>query len=416
MLADMATPLTPYHKRLFVFLSVATFFEGYDFFALTQLLPEIRADFGLSEFQGGLLYGFVNVGTVLAFLLVRRADDWGRRRVLMITIIGYTLCTLATGLAWDAWSFATFQLLARLFLIGEWAISMVIAAEEYPADRRGMVIGVLQAFASLGAIVCAGVVPMLLKTPFGWRSVYFVGIIPLLILAYARRGLRETRRFEEQVVERTPVRPSIWRIWSTPHRRRTVQLGVIWLFTFACSNTAISFWKEFAVADRGFSDDDVSFCLTTAAAVSMPLVFYAGKLLDLIGRRKGAAVIFVSTSAGVFLAYTLHDKWALTAVLTVAIFGVSAVLPVLNAFTSELFPTDLRGDAFAWANNLIGRVGYVLAPVGVGALAELWGGWGPAVQPVAVFPLLALGLILWWLPETNQLELEETSSLGTEAG
>jgi putative MFS transporter len=90
------------------------------------------------------------------------------------------------------------------------------------------------------------------------------------------------------------------------------------------------------------------------------------------------------------------------------VFGVSAVLPVLNAFTTELFPTDLRGDAYAWANNLIGRIGYVLAPVLVGFFADDLG-WGAAVRPTAIFPLIALALIWWLLPETANKELEETA-------
>ena len=72
---------------------------------------------------------------------------------------------------------------------------MVYASEEYPSDRRGTVIGVLQAFSSLGAIFCAGVTPFLLSTAYGWRTVYLVGVLPLVILAFARRNLKETQRF-----------------------------------------------------------------------------------------------------------------------------------------------------------------------------------------------------------------------------
>ena len=63
-------PLTAYQKRLFAFLSVATFFEGYDFMALTQILPNLRASLGMNEAQAGLMVGFINVGTVLAYFLV----------------------------------------------------------------------------------------------------------------------------------------------------------------------------------------------------------------------------------------------------------------------------------------------------------------------------------------------------------
>lgn len=401
-------PLSPYQKRLFAFLSVATFFEGYDFMALTQILPNLRASLGLDETQAGFMVGFINLGTVLAYFLVRKADRWGRRRVLTVTIAGYTAFTFASGLAPNIWAFAAFQMVARIFLLAEWAISSVIAAEEFPAKRRGMVIGVISASGSLGSVMCAGLVPLLLKAPWGWRTVYFVGIVPLLVLAFARRSLRETKRFEEQVHSEN-ARPLVY-IWRTPYKKRVVELGLIWLLTYVCTQTSVTFWKEFAVGERGMTDGQVGLAITIAALVAMPLVFLSGKMLDVVGRRGGAFGIYGLTALGVFLAYTLENRWALTGALMLGIYGASAFLPVMNAYTTELFPTDLRADAFAWSNNLIGRIGYVASPALVGWFAHRVG-WGSAVRVTALFPLLALALILWLLPETRNRELEETAKL-----
>lgn len=406
----MATPLTSYQKKLFVFLSVATFFEGYDFLALSQILPNLRADLGLSEAGAGVMVAIINIGTIAAYLLVRKADHWGRRQVLMITIAGYTIFTGLSGLAPDVYSFTLFQLLARVFLIAEWATAMVFAAEEYPADRRGMVMGVIQAFSSLGAVFCAGVVPLLLTLPWGWRSVYFAGVIPLVLLAFARRGIQETSRFTEAKAAAPVARPSFFAILKSPYKTRVFQLALIWGLTYMCTQNAVTWWKEFAVAERAMTDGQVSMSITLAAVGSMPLVFAAGKLLDVVGRRKGAVIIYVATAIGVVASYTLQSHWALTIGLMGGIFGASAVLPVMNAFTAELFPTAMRGDAYAWANNLLGRIGYVLAPLAVGLAAADFG-WGPSVAVTGIFPLIALGLILLWLPETNGQELEESSKV-----
>ncbi len=408
--AAPSVKFTPYQRRLFVFLSVATLFEGYDFLALAQILPNLRKDMGLTEGQGGLLFGAVNAGTIVAFLLVRRADRWGRKRVLTITIAGYTTFTFLSGFAPNVWVFAILQFFARVFLIGEWAISMVIAAEEFPAARRGMAIGVIQAFSSLGAIVCAGVVPMLLTTQYGWRSVYFVGIVPLVILAYARRGLKETERFvAEASGEAAEPRP-LTHIFGTPYRKRVLQMSLIWFLSYVCTHTGVSFWKEFALAERGFTDADVGRAIVFAAPASLPFVFAAGKLLDVVGRRMGAAVIFLVGGAGIVACYQLHGFWPLTLALTFGIFGTSALPPVLNAYTTELFPTHLRGDAFAIANNLLGRVGYVVSPVVVGYAAGAVG-WSLAVSCTVVFQIAALVLILMLLPETRGRELEDTARL-----
>ncbi|MBI4956600.1 MAG: MFS transporter [Myxococcales bacterium] len=409
------TPLDAYQKKLFVFLSVATFFEGYDFLALSQVLPKLMKEMDLTKGQAGLLVAVINVGTLVAYLLVRAADRWGRRRLLTLTIAGYTLATFATGFAPNVWVFAGLQLVGRVFLIAEWAVSMVYAAEEFPAERRGMVIGVIQAFSSLGSIVCAGVAPLLFQTPYGWRSVYFVGIVPLVILAVARRSLRETKRFAalataRAAVPEVPAERSLFRIWRRGYGKRVLELGLLWSVTYLCTQSAITFWKEFASSERGMDDAQSGLAITVAAVGSMPLVFLSGKLLDKIGRRAGAVCIFGAGALGVFLCYTLEGQWPLTVALAFGIFGTSGVLPVLNAFTAERFPTELRGDAFAWANNLLGRVGYIASPLLIGVVAESIG-WGHTMQLASLALVVALGLIFLMLPETRGKELEETSRL-----
>ena len=101
----------------------------------------------------------------------------------------------------------------------------------------------------------------------------------------------------------------------------------------------------------------------------------------------------------------------LTAALVVGIFTASAYLPVLNAYSSELFPTHQRGAAFAWSNNLIGRLGYVAGPYVVGVLASQTGALGPVVASTAVFNFVAIALVFAFLPETTGRELEDTSMM-----
>ncbi len=401
---------TSYQKRLFLFLSVATFFEGYDFTALSQILPNLRADMGLSEGQGGLIVSAISVGTVVSYFLVRLGDKWGRRRVLAITILGYALFTFLTGMSRTAYDFTLYQFIGRIFLIAEWALSMVIAAEEYPAEQRGLVLGVLQAFNSLGSIACAAVVPFLLSSPFGWRTVYFVGIIPLLLLAYARRGLRETKRFSDYAAQRTETRRPLMAILRSPYKKRVLQMALIWGLTYMCTNTVVVFWKEYAVAEAGFTDGQVATALAIASLIAMPFIFSVGKLLDVWGRRRSAVLIYSVSAVFVVLAYQLTSFWILTVCLAFAIFAAIALLALLNAFTTELFPTDLRADAFAWSNNLLGRIGYVIAPVIVANAAETFG-WGPSVSATTISIVIALVLILVWLPETGMKELEETAAV-----
>lgn len=393
--------LTPYQRKLFLFLSVATFFEGFDYIALTQLLPSIRAAYGLTYTQGSLMVSAINVGAITAYALIRHADVAGRKRVLSITIAGYTLFSFLTAFAPNAWLFGLVQFGARMFLLAEYAISMVYVVEEFPADRRAFAVGVIQGINSLGSIVCAGLVPLLLKLPWGFRSVYLVGGVPLLLVMVLRRSIRETQRF----LDKPPgPPPSLLRIFHTPHWRRLPLLASIWALTYLCTYVLVNNFKDFAQLERGFDDKQVSLAVMIAALGSMPLVFVSGKLLDVLGRKQGAAVIFVVTSLATFVTFTAHDYWILTLGLTGCIFGASAVLPVLNAITLELFPTDVRADGYGWSNNLLGRVGYIAGPALVGFLAKPFG-VGGATALTGIFPLLALGLILWRVPETKGAEL-----------
>ena len=399
------TRLDAQSMRLIGFLSAATLFEGFDFFALAQVLPQIRDEFQLTEFGTGALVAFASLGTVFAWVVVRYSDVVGRRKVLLWTLIGYAVFTGLSALAPNVWLFAGAQFGARLFLIAEWGVAAVYAAEEFPKELRGTMLGIVQAMSSLGAIVCGATVPLLIQGPFGWRMVFLVGVVPGLVLTLARRGLPETRRFTEMVSKGAVVQ-DVMRPWRQGFGRRIVQLALMWSLTYMCTQSAVHFWKEFVVRERGFTDGMVAGSLTVAAIGSMPFVFMSGRLIDILGRKIGATVIYGLGIAGVLGAYLLPERIGLTIALTFAIFGSSAVLPVLNAFTTELFPTEMRAEGMGWANNLLGRIGYVIGPLAVGAAAEETG-WGIAVAATTLGPLMALGMIWAWMPETAGKELED---------
>jgi putative MFS transporter len=400
-----------YLRRLFVFLGVAGFFEGYDNFALTQLLPSIRTEMGLSTTDEGWLVGAIGTGSILAYGLVRLADRWGRRRTLTLTILGYAFFTAITGFTRTGLTFGAAQLCARFFLIAEWSIGMVVAAEEFPAERRGHVLGVLNGLNGLGAIVCAGIAPALTASRLGWRGLYFSGTLPLLLLAFARRSLRETRRFEEHVARTEAIHRPFTRILAHPYRRRMLTLALAWALTYVCTVNGVTFWKEHAIGERGFTDAAVGLYVSIAAVAAMPLSLLSGKLIDRAGRRAGAAVIYACLILGTLGCYMPGPRALALAGLILAMFGITAVGTVLGAYNTELFPTELRADALAWSNHLLGRVSLCAAPPIAGYVAARVG-WGKAVSATAVFPTLALVLLLVTMPETRGKELEETAQPG----
>ncbi|HMU38279.1 MAG TPA: MFS transporter [Pseudomonadota bacterium] len=399
--------LSAYHRRLFVFLSVASFFEGFDYYALAQLLPEIRAAFSLSVSQGTQLASFVNLGMVLSFFLARQADRFGRSRLLVWTLSGYMACTGLSALAQTAWQFGLCQLLARLFQSAEVATVMVFAAEEFPKERRGFVLGVIQGQSALGAIVCAGVTPFLVGTRLGFRTVYVVGSLPLLLVLYLRRNVRDSARF--QPVDKSQRLPLL-RLVQSRYLPRLLLLSAIWAGTMFCTQSAILFFKDFAVTVRGFTNEQVAHMLTIAAAGSLPLGFGVGKVLDVLGRRLSTVLVFGLSIGGLCISYTDASGPVLTVGLWLGIAGTTCMLAVLQTLTTELFPTHIRAEAFGVAGNLIGKFAGVVSPLCVGMLS-LHIGYGRAVQATALGPFLALVLILVFVTETKGKDLDETSAL-----
>lgn len=355
----------------------------------------------------------INTGTLFAFFLIRKADLWGRKRVMTITIIGYTLFTGCSAFAQNVYMFTAFQLLARIFLIAEWGVAMIYAAEEFPASKRGMTIGLIQGFSSLGAICCAAVTPLFLSSAMGWRSLYLFGMIPLIIMAYLRRDIQESARFEQVSA---PKQISLLHLLTSPYRNRLLLMGLLWSLSYLGFSNAVTFWKSFALEQRGWTDSEVGIALTIASMGSMPLIFFSGALLDKIGRKWGGAVIYLLGCAGVSGAFLLHDSTHLQIALTFAIFGVSAFLPVLNSFGTELFPTNIRSEAFGWANNIIGRIGYILAPLLIAAATQIsihgrTLTMGESMSLATIAPLIALVIMLFSFPETKNQDLEQTAIL-----
>jgi len=247
-----------------------------------------------------------------------------------------------------------------------------------------------------------------LNTEYGWRSVYFVAVVPLLILAFARRNLKETERFEQSKASGEPME-SLFAVWKTPYAKRILALALVWFVAYIPAQNAVAFWKDFAVNERGLTDGQVGAAISIAAVAAMPLLFGVGWLIDRLGRRKGAAVVFSIGGFGLIGCYTLHGFVPLTAALVFGIFSASAYLPILNAYSTELFPTKWRGAGFAWSNNLLGRFGYVAGPYVVGVIVAQTGLLGPVVATTALLNFVAIGLVYVLLPETTGRELEDTS-------
>jgi hypothetical protein len=177
-------------------VSLALFFEQYDISMLTSALKFIATDLGMTERDLGGFLALIRLGALPAFLIMPLADRIGRRRVFLISVLAFSVGTLVTAFARTATEFIIAQIAARTFMLSGSAVAFVIITEEYPARYRGWAIGMLGALAACGNGLGAGLFAAIDHLPYGWRSLYAIGIVPLALLPLLRRQVSETRRFD----------------------------------------------------------------------------------------------------------------------------------------------------------------------------------------------------------------------------
>src|SRR5262249_44104188 len=258
-LAEPALPLQPttkYLRLIVALLMSATVFEGYDITIFHLCTPNIASTFGLSDAAIGTIATIVRFGGVFSFVLVTGADLYGRKPILSITVVFYTLFTLMTALSRGMVTFAIFQSSAQLFLAAEFGVAVTMISEEFPDEARGRAIAALHTVAFVGVAAAGLLYGRVAPSAWGWRGMYLLGIVPLILTAFLRRGLRETMRF--QALEATRIRTGIARDslrrklriafseFAGPYRGRLVLVAMLWNSLGLVGGPTITFFSLLA--------------------------------------------------------------------------------------------------------------------------------------------------------------------------
>src|ERR1700722_10319017 len=191
-------PMAPERRYLWSLLAMlmsATIFEGYDITIFHLCTPDIASAFHLNDRAIGAIATFVRFGGILSIFVVTLADRYGRKPVIANTVLFYAAFTLMTALSSGMVSFTLFQSASQVFLAAEFGIAVTIICEEFPDELRGRAISVMHMVAFLGVAAAGVLYGYVAESSWGWRGMYFLGIAPLLVVAWLRRGLRETVRF-----------------------------------------------------------------------------------------------------------------------------------------------------------------------------------------------------------------------------
>lgn len=401
----------PYRRKLTLLLAVATFFEGYDGFVLSFVLGAILTSLGGTIAQAGIIKAIITVGTVAAFFLAAQADRMGRRRLLLLTVVGYTLATVATALSPNLAFLTVAQFVAQVFLGAEWAVAVTIVVEEFPRDQRGKGLGVITAMNTLGGIF-VGILAFagLGETPLDWRAFYLVGIVPLIAVAYARRSMLETERYTAVSTTRTTLDfASLKEPWKPRYRPALVAVGLMHLFRYTAVSAAVFWWPFYAQQEVGMSLELSGLYLAIAGVLGAAGFIVGGWLMDRWGRRP-AFILYSAASLvfGVWLFQT-REPGPMLPILCIAIFFGLGGAAMTSAFSTEPFPTYVRSRAAAWARNGFEIPGGIAGPLIVGLLGDhhtgAIGSVGDAMSVLFLAMSLPVLFIAWrYIPESRGLD------------
>ena len=405
-------PPLSYRRKLLFLLSAATFFEGYDGFVLGFLVSAILSDFGGSTAQAGLVRAVAVTGSVAAAVLAGRADRIGRRRLLLLTVTGYTLATAVTAASVNLVMLAVTQFIAQVFLGAEWAVAMSLLAEEVSTGERGRKLGILASMGTLGGVT-VGLVAFagLGETPLGWRAFYLVGIAPLVLVAVARRRLLESELFTV-VRGRLPESrlAGMLEPWRSRFRATLIAIGCVHFFRYLALSAAVFWWPFYAQREVGLSVSVSGLYLAFGGLMGVGGFWVAGRLMDAWGRSRAFACYMIGAFVLGVALFQSHSPVAMLPLLCGAIFFGLGSGTMTSAFATEGFPTYIRCRAATWARNVFEIPGGVLGPLIVGWLSDNPAGpirsVGDAVTLLFLITIVPLVFIAWrFIPETKGRDL-----------
>jgi len=328
------------------FVALALLFENYDFSLLNAALKHIAHDLGIAETDLGYFTALVRLGALPAFLLIPAADYIGRRRLFLFAVIGLSVGTFLTAFSQTPAQFVMCQIVTRTFMLTAASVAFVFVTEEFPAEHRGWGIGMLAAVASTGYGLGALLFGFVEQLPWGWRSLYAIGLTPVLLLPLFRRNIAETRRFTDHDAgrERVAGLRGAMAGWFHPiaalaRRSRGRVIGIIVVGGVASFGEAVvhAFIGYFVQTFHGWQPWQYSIMVVLCGAVGIIGSVVAGNLADRFGRR---AVGFVFLAAFPFISWVFFrgPSWSLPVVWIAIVFATMAS----NVITGCARATRLR--------------------------------------------------------------------------
>ena len=376
--------------------------DAFDVMLFALVLPYVRADLGLTSAQGGYLGSVMLVaaaGGGVAF--GRFADRFGRTRALMLCVVVYSVFTFLCGFAQSLGQFVVFRIFLGLGMGGVWSSGAALVSETWPAEHRGKALGIMQSGWAIGyaaAVLVSGFV----QPRYGWRAVFFIGVLPALFTLWVQRYVKEPAIWKASVATGTksPGLGSIFR----------AGIGGLTLALTLMNTCALFAWWGFNLWLPSYlksSPQQGGVGLGTAATTSYLFIMQAGMwfgyvtfgfVSDRFGRKRTYVTYLLSAAVLLATYVSVRIPLALLVLGPFVAFAATGYFSGFGAVTAEVYPTSVRATAQGFTYN-IGRLASAAAPFLIGSLADTHGFGTALLVCSAAFVLAA---ILWiWIPETK---------------
>ena len=365
-------------------------------------IPATKDNIGL---YGGILFALFLMGWGTSLVWGPIADRFGRVKTLIMTILFFSIFTLASAAATGVWMLAVFRILAGIGIGGEWSMGGTFVAEEWPEDRRKMGAGLMHTGYYFGFFLAA-LANYFVGNVYGWRAMFVVGGVPAVLVAFIYYGVREPSKWSETRHQPDRVwtaRKSFLYLFSPEYRVRTIinstcmfvsivglWAGAVYVpasVTFLASNAGISASEGAQLASYATMILSVG---TILGCIAVPVIAEA------IGRKLTLAAYFtlmlVFISLGFGYAFYLKENalmWFMVCLFFLGIGGANFAIYTL--WVPEQYRTECRASAFAFSTS-VGRFGGAGITFLVGAGVRYFHTIG---TPVALTALaFAAGLLL----------------------
>lgn len=331
------------------------------------------------------------------------ADRFGRRNALMAAVLIYSIFTAACGFAQTVTQLAVFRVLLGFGMGGEWATGVALVSETFPARHRGKALAFVQSSWAIGYGLAA-LVNLIVMPIWGWRGVFFVGVLPALFTIWIRKNLEEPALWRATAKEK---RGQIGALFEPPMAKVTVfiiLMNACTLFGWWGFNTWIPAYLNLG-PDRGgvgLSSETMSiFMIVMQVGMWFGYVSF-GFIADAIGRKRTYIGFLLMAGLLLPLYSVLRAPVALLLLGPLVAFFGTGYFSGFGAVIAELYPTSIRATAAGVCYN-VGRIASAAAPFMVGSMAGT-SGFGVAFTITgAAFILAALAWV--GIPDTKNREL-----------